>query len=477
MKKTSLLKSGLWITLGTFTKRFFALLSNLILARLLVPADFGIISIAYIFWSFINLFTQSSTGLFILYKGTDDKRYLNTTYTIGLIIGLFFALLLGATAPLIANFFNEPNLSGLLVVYAFNLSLSSVFYVYEAIMIRQMQHQQVAQTVFIGSITRLIFTASAALLGLRYWSFAIGDAAYWLVSYILVRFWSGHNLRLQIVPEVRSEVVSYGLGSVGTSFGFYVNLNLDNFVVGKLLSSTSLGYYNLAYQLTMSLSSVINQVMERLGTPAFANLTDDQQQEEALFKVVEQMAFFAAPLYSLLFLILDKQTITLAFGSKWAPAATVIPWLLVCAYFRVLNNPLKSMMSAKGLPNINARVNLCIAPLAVLSFIIGAQQRGIVGVGMAVAVVLGVVWTLYWWWTACRVLNWSITKFMVPCLRPMIIAFTALIISFQLIIVIKQIAFVLLYITGVRLIAPQQFDNYCLLLNKVKKRIFNKISK
>lgn len=66
MKSVSLIKSGLWITYATFVTRISAFLSSLVLARLLQPADFGVIGIAYVFWSFFTLFTQDTAGAFIL---------------------------------------------------------------------------------------------------------------------------------------------------------------------------------------------------------------------------------------------------------------------------------------------------------------------------------------------------------------------------------------------------------------------------
>ncbi|MBO3457551.1 lipopolysaccharide biosynthesis protein [Aetokthonos hydrillicola Thurmond2011] len=460
MKQISLIKSGLWITYSTFLLRFFALLSNLVLARLLLPSDFGVIGVAYVFWSFFTLFTQSTTGSFIVYKGTEDKRYLNTTYTISLYIGVSFAVAMIATAPLVANFFHQPNLTWILIVFAFNLVLSSILYVYSGIMTRQMQYQEQANITLISSITRLLCTTGSALAGLSYWSFVIGDTASWIVGCILCRYKSGHRLRLEINPEVKSEVLSFCLGATGSSFGFYVNANVDNLVVGKVLGNASLGYYNLAYQLTMALSTIFNSVIGQLGTPIFAQLTDEKEQENALFNVVEQVAFITAPIYALILLTLDKSLITLAFGAKWTPMTIVIPGLLVFAYFRVINSPLDSMLSAKGRPDINAKVNLYIAPIAVFGFVFGAKYAGILGVSVAVASILGFVWTFSWWLAGCKQFNWSMRRFLLSCFIPVLLIILPLVISINLPLILKQIVFVLIYILSIKFILPRQFIKY-----------------
>lgn len=245
----------------------------------------------------------------------------------------------------------------------------------------------------------------------------------------------------------------------------------DNFTVGKLLGSASLGYYNLAYQLTMAASSIFGSVISQLGMPVFAQLPTDEQQKNTLFQVVEQTAFFIAPLYALMFLIFDPQVVTFVFGSKWIPICTVIPGLLFFAYFRVINSLLFSMLVAKGRPDISARVNLQIAPIAVLSFVVGARQGGIVGVSLAVALILGVFWTIYWWWTGCRILGWPLKKFLLPCFIPILLSVPGIASSFALPLLLRPFVFLLIYLVCIRVLMPKHFSLYQTMLDRLVNRL------
>ena len=133
----------------------------------------------------------------------------------------------------------------------------------------------------------------------------------------------------------------------------------------------------------MSLTRVFDPVVDRLGTPIFAQLSGDHEQKQALVKVMEQIAFLITPIYAFLLISLDKTLMVFLFGQQWTSIVDIVPWLIISAYCRSINIPLKSMLSAKGLPNINVRVNLQIAPIAVLSFYVGAKQAGVVGVSIA----------------------------------------------------------------------------------------------
>ncbi len=484
MNRISLIKSGFWTTYGAIATRFLALVSNLLLARLLLPSEFGVIGIAYIFWGFVNLFTQGTAGDFIVYKGLEDKRYLNTTYTINFCIALVLALGLVAVSPLAANFFRVPNLVWILAVFAFNLVLASLQSLYAGVLTRRMQYRELANSNLLASMVRVFSTAGSAFLGFSYWSFVVGDTACWLTLYALMRYYAKQNFRLEIDPEARKEVLSYCLGATGSGLGYYVNANADNFTIGKLLGQTSLGYYNFAYQLTMALTAILGQAIGQVGMSAFAQLPDDKQQENALLAVVEQIAFLTAPLYALFFLIIDQRLITLVFGAKWIPACAVIPWLLIFAYFRLINNQMASMLSAKGRPGVNARVNLYVAPLAALSFVTGAWQGGIVGVSIAVAVVLGILWTIYWWWVGCRELGWSLMQFLIPSFQAALIALLGILMAVGLptavpiivnpivvAIILKPLLFIAIYLVCVRIIAAKLFFQYQSLISRVVQRL------
>ena len=471
MKATTILKNGLWITYATFIMRILAFGSSLVLARLLEPSDFGIIGIAYVFWSFFTLFTQKVASNFIIYKGLENQKYVNTAYSISLVFGALIGLLVIATAPLVSIFFNEPVLTWILIAFVFHLNMACLSFLHTGVMTRQMKYRAMANINLVSSIMRLLGTIGAAFLGLSYWSFVIGDATYWIFNYALNRHYSGYKFRFQIDPEVKSEVISFYLGSVGSGFGSYINYNLDSFTVGKILGNTNLGFYNLAYQITTAISRILDSAINQLGMPIFAQLSDDKEQKNALLKVVEQTAILTVPIYSLIFLMMDSQVVTFIFGAKWIPICKVIPGLLFFSYFSVINAPLYSMMIAKGRPDINAKVNLQIAPIAVLGFVFAAYQGGIVGVSLSAAIVLGFGWNIYWWWTACRQLNWPLKQFIIANFFPLLLMLPGIIIAFNLPLLARPFIFLIIYVISMRFFASRYFFLYQKKINQLSNRL------
>ena len=471
MKLSAIVKNGFWATFGAFATRILSLISNLLLARLLLPQEFGVIAVAYIFWAFVNLFTQGFSGSFLVYKGIDDKRYVNTTYTISLILGLALGLGLVAISPIAANFFGVPNLVWILMSFAFHLVISSVQSVFEGIMTRRMQYRELANSKLIASMLRVFSTVVSAMAGLSYWSFVVGDTVFWMLLFFLTYRHTKYNFCLHIDPKAKSEVLSYCLGGTGSSLGYYVFSNCDNFVVGKLLGTTSLGYYNLAYQMTMALSTILTQAMGQVSLSVFAQLPDEEEQKKALIKVVEQASFLSVPLYALFYLVVDEYTVSFIFGKEWINSVPVIPGLLFYAYFRLINGQLFSMLSAKGVPGVSAKINLIIAPFSLCAFLIGAIKAGILGVSVASALMLGIVWPIYSWWEGCRQIGWSGKPFLILAFQPLLLASVPLVISLALPELIQPIFFVIMYMIMVRLIVPKKFMQYQIFVSKFTSKM------
>ncbi|NEQ28467.1 MAG: oligosaccharide flippase family protein, partial [Microcoleus sp. SIO2G3] len=280
-----------------------------------------------------------------------------------------------------------------------------------------------------------------------------------------------HRFRLRIDRQARSEVLAFCAGGVGNSLGYYFNYNSDNFVIGKLLGSASLGFYNLAYQLTNTLTNILAQALGDLGMASFAQIADDRQQEKTLVQVVEHTAFLAAPVYVILSLMLDPQVVAIVFGSHWVPICAVIPWLMFYAYTRLVNLAMIAVLNAKGRPQITAKVNLAIAPIAAFAFFFVAPRGNILGVSVVVALLLGIVWTLLTWWAGCHALKWSIGKFLLACFKPVGFALLAGSLAVMLPTLLKPIAFLAVYLLLVRLLAAAQFCEYQALFRRFTQRL------
>ncbi len=246
-------RGSIWLTSSFMLARFLQLIAQVVLARLLLPNDFGVWAMVLIVTTLSALFREAAIAQVLVHRGIDNKKLVDAVYSLGINISIGVFVLQCLAGFLTSQFFNEPLLWPLTacvaVVFLINAGAGS----HSAVMTRQMKFKQLAICDTGAGIARFGGALICASLGGGVWSFAAGEILMALVDSSLKRSLSGHRFTYHLIPEPAAmrEVRGYISGLIGINLAVYTNTNGDNLVIGRLLGTQSLGYYNLAYQLAM----------------------------------------------------------------------------------------------------------------------------------------------------------------------------------------------------------------------------------
>jgi lipopolysaccharide exporter len=251
------------------------------------------------------------------------------------------------------------------------------------------------------------------------WSFAIAEIAMTLVDALLKRKFSRYRFTYHFIPDQSAirEVQGYISSLVGINLAVYANTNGDNLIIGRLLGSQSLGYYNLAYQLAMLPAFALSQI-NRI-TFSVLSQRDNEGQKIYLCQMLELYALLYAPIYGMAFVVAPG-IIPFVYGSEWTPAVSLFQIVLIFAYARGFMSILGTALNAVDKPNINAVINWAFVPLSLPAYLIGAKFGGAKGVAIAVALVMGLSATVWFWISMCRAAGWSLKELVQPVLLPTI---------------------------------------------------------
>ena len=410
-------RSSLWLTTSFVLAKFSQLIAQVVLARLLSPHDFGIWAMVLIVTMLSVLFKDGTIAGVLVYRGLDDKKLVDAVYSLGINIsvGMFFLqVLIGF--PL-AQFFGVPVLWPLTACVALVFLIGAGAGSHGAVLSRQMKFRELAICDTAASFARYGGALICAALGGGVWSFAAGEIAMALVDSVLKRWLSRYRFTYHFIPNLSavSEVRSYISGLIGINLAVYANLNGDNFVIGRLLGTQALGYYNLAYQLAMLPVSALSQI-NRVNFSALSQ-QDSESQGSYLCQALELYALISAPIYGVAF-VAAPWAIPLLFGSKWVAAVSIFQIVLVFAYARGFMAILGTALNALNYPGINAAINWVLVPLSIPSYLLGARLGGTTGVAIAVALVMGFVATAWFWLATCRVAGWKIGTLSEPIVLP-----------------------------------------------------------
>ncbi len=410
-------KNSFWVTAGFAVERVAQLIAQVFLARLLTPEDFGTWAMVLILTRLSMEFRDKATASVLIQRGLKDVKVVNAVYslTINISILMFFVQTL-AGFPL-AKFFGEPKVFALTACTALVFLIGAGAGSHGAVLQRRMKFRELAISEGLAGVARFSSILLCAVSGFGVWSFAISEVTMAIVDSICKRWFSKYPFKYYLFPDsvAIQEVKSYIAQIINVNLALYLNTNGDNFIIGKLLGTKALGYYNLAYQLAMLplfALSKINQVN--------FSVLSQKNNDNKLIYLVKALELYAV-VYSLLYgigYIISPQLIPFVYGQEWRPAVVLFQIVLVYAYARGFMYILGTALNAIDRPGVNAAVNWALVPLSIPAFLIGSKFNGLTGVAIAVSLSLGVMGSILFFLITSRTANWNISTLIKPVIPP-----------------------------------------------------------
>ena len=417
--------SGLWLTASFGFAKVSQLVAQIFLARLLSPEDFGVWGMVLIVTTLSALFKDSAIAMVLVQRGLDNKKLVNAVYSLGVNISIVMFIVQALAGFPLANFFDEP------LVFPLTLTVASIFIIgagagsHGAVLQRQMKFRELAITDSCAGFARFAGAVICALLGGGVWCFAVAEVAMSIVDALLKRYFSGYRFQYYFKPDSQAirEVRAYISSLIGINLAVYANTNADNLIIGRLIGATYLGYYNLAYQLAMLPTFALSQI-NRINLSVMSQ-RDDDGRKIYLCQMLEMYAVVYAAVYGVGFVV-APWIIPLVYGEQWKAVVSIFQVVMIFAYARGFMSILGTALNAIDKPNINAAINWILVPLSVPAFFVGAKLAGVKGVACAVAVVMGIGASIWFWLAVSRVAKWHIMDLFKPVILPTLTIIIAL---------------------------------------------------
>ncbi|AGY56519.1 oligosaccharide flippase family protein [Gloeobacter kilaueensis] len=416
---------SLWL-IGAFAlTKGSQLITQILLSRLLVPSDFGLWAMVLVFSSFSMLFRDNAIAAVLVQRGLKDKSLVDAVYSLGINVSIGLFLLQALAGYPLSLFFHEPHLWLLTALHGTIFLLGAGAGSHDSVLLQQMRFKEIGICDTLAGVARLLGAGLCGLCGGGVWAFLAGEIAANATDAISRRAFSGYHFHYspKINHEAIREVRSFIAGILSINLAVQLNTNGDNAVIGRVLGSQALGYYNVAYQLAMVPVFVVGKV-NRVHFSALSAMLPAERQPY-LTGALEKYSLIAAPVCALGF-VLAPWLIPFLYGPDWVHAVILFQLVLGFAYVRGLMSILGTALNAFGKPGINALINWALVPLTIPAFILGAWLGGTTGVAVAVALVLGIVAAIWFWYAVGRVSQWSLWLLAKPVLFPTAAAATAL---------------------------------------------------
>lgn len=368
--KTQATKGMLWNAAEKLAVQGGQLLIGILLARILVPDDFGLIGMLTIFIAISQVFVESGMGSGLIQKKERLDSDFSTVFVFNFLISVLIYLILFFIAPLIANFYNMPQLVILTRVLTINIIINSLAVVQRTRLTINLDFKTIAKvnviSVFVGGILGVLF----AYWGYGVWSLVIQNLSGAIASVIM--FWFLSHWRPSFSFSKKSFNELFGFGYKLLLSGLYAQIvnNLYNLIIGKIFSAAELGYYTRARSFAELTAGTVTSVLHQVSFPILASLRDDKDRMTLIFsKMIRMTSFFIFPSMTIL-AILAKPFVLIVLTEKWLP---VVPFLQMLCFARVFY-PMSvinmNILNAIGRSDLFLKVDLLKFPLYVISLII-----------------------------------------------------------------------------------------------------------
>lgn len=384
--RQKVVSSMLWVGGTRLIARSFDQVFTIVLARLLLPADFGIIAMASVFTRVFNLLTHMGLGQAIVQRREVDDEYLSTAFWANFASGLTLSAVGLVLSGLIARFYAQPLVGPVFAVLALRFAFGGASAAQSALLSRQMRFALVESRNLTSQALGGVVGVGLAVAGGGVWSLVAQVLTADVARTIMLWRAATWRPRRVFVWAKFKEMWAFGSRMLGSQFFNYVVKYSDNLLIGRTLGAALLGYYAFAYALFLTPIVEIALTVNRVTLSAFSRLQDDSGRlRQGFLMTTVYVAFFAGPALVGLSLV-SSDLVAVVFSAKWLPAVPVLRILLVGALFQSQSVIFNSAFTAVGRVDLFLRWTIVSAVVYVPAFVIGLRW-GIIGVAAGYTVV------------------------------------------------------------------------------------------
>lgn len=375
---TRTLRGMLWSYGSYVGTRGAALLATAILTRLITPADFGLVALAGVFMTFLDMLQGLGvSNALVVVKEDELEAHAETAFVVSSIVGLLLALLTAAIAPAAVALFHQPQLYGVMPVLGLTFFIYGLGSTHYALATKRMDFRSRTAAELADALARGAVGVTLALAGAGVWSLVIGYSAGNLAMDLVL--WKQVSWRPRWRPQRRHLRALLSFGGASTAVGMMAAFlaEFDNLVVGRVLGLKELGYYTIAQKLPFLFIVSLAMVAGEVLFPAFATLKREEM-GPAFLKSLAYTGVVTFPLTATLVMLAGPITVAV-FGPRWEPAVAASQvlciWALMSPIAMVCGNAFKS----RG----RADIVLWIAIPQAAAIVVGSLllvRRGIVAV-------------------------------------------------------------------------------------------------
>ena len=404
--KDKAIKGVFWSLIERFGNQFIQFFIGLLLARILMPEDYGILGMILIFISLAQVFSEGGFPSALIRKNKIRNIEYSTVFWFNLFVSIVCYIVLFLSASSIAKFFNEPQLISITKVVGLNIIINALGIIQKTILIKDLNFKS-QETINLSSIlVSGLIGLILAFNGMGVWSLVYQN----LIRNLMVSlsFWIISSWRPLFVFSFTAfkQLFRFGSNMMLSSIINSISENLNAIIIGKLFTAKNLGFYTRANQFQKLPVSSVYGAIGAVSYPVLSELQGDINKLRLGYRsMIKMIGFTLFPIMAILAAVSDSM-IHVVLTDKWLPASDILKVLTLIGLFYPLHAINLDILKIKGRSDLFLKLEIIKQILNVIT-ILFSYKYGVMGLVWA-SVALNIVCFIINAWYSKEFINYSI---------------------------------------------------------------------
>lgn len=341
-------RGAAWSAVQIVTRNVVSISVTAVLARLLVPEDYGLIGMVATLTALLQVFSDMGLSWATIQRKDLVHAQVSALFWVNIAAGVALWGAIAAAAPLLATFYGEPALTMIAIVSGASFVISGIAVQPMALLMRAMDFQKIAIIEVTALLVGAVAAISLAFTGMGYWALVVQGPVQATLRTVIALRWSGIRVQAPRRVEGVGALVSFGSLIAANGLLIYLARNLDSVLVGKVWGAAELGVYNRAYFLMLLPSMLANGVLSGLMVSSLAAFQGDRERFAQAYRRALRLVAYAGTPLAVGLALTAAPAVRLIYGPGWEAVVTLLYWLSLAGITQPVYNTNGWLFTAAG---------------------------------------------------------------------------------------------------------------------------------
>ena len=360
-----------WSFVDNIANSGITFLVGLVLARILTPAEYGVMAMVTIFIAISNSIVDSGFSNALIRKMKIERVDYNTVFYFNLVVSLFLYLVLFLCAPAISTFFKEPILVDVMRVIGWILVINALAIIPRTILVRNVDFKTQTKVSLISSILSGAIGIGMALTGFGVWSLVGQQLSRQLLNTMFLWFFCRWRPVWEFSVQSFKELFGFGSKLMLSGLLNTIYNDIYSLVIGRCYSAADLGQYTRASQFNTIFSSNLTTVVQRVSYPVLSSIQNEEDRLREAYRRVIKVTMLVAFACMLGLAAVAKPLLVLLIGEKWLPAVYFLQIICFSGMLYPLHAINLNILQVKGRSDLFLKLEIIKKIIATIPIVIG----------------------------------------------------------------------------------------------------------